>query len=64
MLQMAAVIHTTTLLEEYQDVPEKITEKLVKAAINIVRLFCQESSFIARRKGLEDEIRSIQTHKN
>ena len=61
---MAVVIHTTALLEEYQDVPEKITEKSIKAAINIVRLLCQESSFIVRRNGLEDEIRSIQTHKN
>ena len=61
VLRLAAVIHMLGYIETPDDIPEEISESALKAAINVVKLACQQTAFIAGKGILKDDIESLQT---
>jgi len=57
VLRVAAVIHMMFSIDNANyEVEEVVTEKSVKAAINLVQTACQQTAFIAGRGELQEEV--------
>lgn len=59
ILRVAAVLHVLFHVDNPHNVPTKIQENAVKAAINFVDLCIQHAAYITGRGRIQDEVESV-----
>lgn len=56
VLRLATVLHMLFSLDKTEDLSEEVSEEAIKAAVNFVKLACQQTAFIAGKKTLPEEL--------
>ena len=62
VLRLATVLHMLFSIDNPEEaVKEEVSEGALKAAVNFVKLACQQTSYIAGKGKLEDELEKFKT---
>ena len=60
VLRVAAVLHTLFSIEnENMNIPDEVSEAALKAAVNFVRVSCQQTAYVAGRGLIDEEIEQL-----
>ena len=64
VLRLATVLHMLFSIDNpKEDLSDQISENSVKAAINLVKLTCQQTAYIAGKRETKEELERFKTGK-
>ena len=62
VLKLATVLHMLFAIDDpEEDLSQQLSENAVRAAINFVKLACQQTAYIAGKGELKDELEKFKT---
>ena len=62
ILRIATILHMLFAMEN-DEVTDEVTEEAIKAAINFVKIACQQTALIAGRGTIEEEVKKFEAGK-
>lgn len=61
VLRLATVLHMLFSIDNPENLDEEVSETALKAAVNLVKLACQQTAYIAGKGELSDELEKFKT---